>query len=730
MKGNCINPRGQGLQLSCFWISKAWLLSAIVLTVAAIATPLSADTTFKDRNQEKVEELRDDLREMITSARDRVFPSLVNIRVATSRYVAGKEERGQATGSGTIISPKGFVLTNFHVTRNGHKFVCTLSDKQEITAELVGEDPLTDLAVLKLDLDELKDKGKQVSYATLGNSDAMIIGDTVMSMGSPWALSRSVTLGIISNTDRLLASQNDDAVELRFNRDQRTGIFSRWIQHDSSISPGNSGGPLVNLEGDVIGVNTRGPSNGTSMGFAIPSNLARVVATALIEKGQVLRSWFGWKLKPIKKSGFTEGVLVNSVVEEGPAAKAGVKAGDIIVSIDEHPVTVWFPEDEPKLLMRLASYPIGSKVKLAWHHDDQLIESTLTTKKLEAERGKEAAFRRWGFVAVEITQTMAHNRRLPDTGGLLVQGVRSGSPAQTAVPALNRDDVITSINGKPVNSIAEILSIYNDLDNADSGQTEVMFEFARRGRNQLTLLDMQKKSANNPPREVAKAWIGIAVQPLLPDLAEHLGIPDAVGFRITRVYPGTQADRSDLVAGDIILSLNGDAVRPRGGQDFGMFHRLVRGLEIGQPAKLTVLRDSQEREVFVELERTRLTAAEVKREINEDFGLTVREITFFDRDENRWPGDTRGVLIEKTERAGWAQIGNLRQRDLVLMIDEQPVENLNGFREIMESVTQNRPERVTFLVLRGVETRFQYVEPDWVPQVVGSSAATSTNTQQ
>ena len=729
MKGNCISPNKQVLQFSSFWMSKAWLFTAIMLTVVAVAAPLSADTTFKDRNREKVEELRDDLREMITSARDKVFPSLVNIRVTTSRYIAGKEEKGQATGSGTIISPEGYVLTNFHVARNGHKFLCTLSDKQEINAELIGEDPLTDLAVLKLNLEELKDKGTQLSYATLGNSDAMIIGDTVMSMGSPWALSRSVTLGIVSNTDRLLASSNDDAGEMRFNRDQRTGIFSHWIQHDSSISPGNSGGPLVNLEGEVIGVNARGPANGTSMGFAIPSNLAKVVAADLIEHGQVPRSWFGWKLKPIKKSGLTEGVLVNSVVDNGPATKAGVKAGDIIVSIDNHPVTVWFPEDEPILLMRLASYPIGSEVKLAWHHDGHRLESTLVTTKLEAERGREAAFRRWGFVAVEITQTMARNRRLPDTSGVLVQGVRSGSPAQTAVPALNRDDVITAINGKPVNSIADILSIYNALDNTDTGQTEVMFEFARRGRNQLTLLDMQKKSASTPPREVAKAWIGIAVQPVLPDLAEHLGSPDAVGFRITRVYPGTLASQSDLIAGDIILSLNGDAIRPRSGQDFGMFHRLVRGLEIGQAAKLTILRDRQEKEVLVELERTRVTAAEVKREINEDFGLTVREITFFDRDENRWPSDTRGVLIEKTERAGWAQVGNLRQRDLVLMIDKRPVANLKNFREIMESVTQGRQERVTFLVLRGVETRFQYIEPDWVPQVSGSSATSSTNIQ-
>ncbi len=729
MESSRIGTSSRGIHLPGSRIPGAWLATIAIIAGMTLIQPLSADTTFKDRNREKVEELRDDLREMITSARDRVFPSLVNIRVTTSRYFGGKEQKGRATGSGTIISPEGYVLTNFHVARNGHKFVCTLSDKQEINAELVGEDPLTDLAVLKLNLDELEERNTDLSYATFGDSDAMIIGDTVMSMGSPFALSRSVTLGIISNTDRLLASSSDDAGELKFNRDQRTGIFTHWIQHDSSISPGNSGGPLVNLEGEVIGVNAMGPSNGTSMGFAIPGNLAKLVAAALIEHGQVPRSWFGWKLKPIKKSGFTEGVLVNSIVENGPAAKAGIMAGDIVVSIDDEPVTVWFPEDEPVLLMRLASYPIGSKVNLAWLHDGQLLESTLMTEKLEAERGKEAAFRRWGFVAVEITPTMAHNRRLPDTSGVLVQSVRSGSPAQTAVPALNRDDVITAINGKPVNSIADILSIYDALDNEDTVQTEVMFEFARRGRNQLTLLDMQKKSANNPPREVAKAWIGIAVQPVLPDLAAHLGSPDAVGFRITRVYPGTLADQSDLIAGDIILTLNGDALRPRNRQDYGMFHRLVRGLEIGQSATLGILRKEQEKQVSLELERTRLTAKEVKREFNEDFGLTVRAITFFDRDENRWPGDTQGVLVEKTERAGWAQVGNLRQRDLILMIDERPVENLGDFREIMESVTQNRQERVTFLVLRGVETRFQYIEPDWVPLVSDSSATSSTNAQ-
>lgn len=685
-----------------------------------------AESTFKQQNREKVDELRDDLREMVTTARDRVFPSLVNIQVTTSRYFGGEEHKGQATGSGTIISPDGYVLTNFHVARNGQKFVCTLSDKQEIEATLVGEDPLTDLAVLKLNLEDLKNKQAGLAYATLGNSDEMVIGDTVMSMGSPWALSRSVTLGIISNTDRLLAKTNDDAGELRFNRDQRTGIFTHWIQHDSSISPGNSGGPLVNLEGEVIGVNAMGNRRGGNMGFAIPSNLAKGVAAALIEHGKVPRSWFGWKLKPIKKSGFTEGVLVNSIVEEGPAENAGIKAGDIILEIDGRPVTVWFPEDEPLLLMRLAAYPIGSKVKLKRSHNGQILSSTLTTKPLEAERGREVAFRKWGLVAIDITRTMAHNRRLPDTSGILVQSVRSGSPAQTAVPAINGGDVLTSVNGEQVNSITDLLAIYSALDSDDANKKEVMFEFTRRGRNQLTLLDTKKKSTSNPPREVAKAWIGIAVQPVLPKLANKLGSPEAVGFRITRVYPETLAENEDLVAGDIILALNGKPMRPRSGQDFGMFHRQVRGLEIGKTADLTILRDDNERNVQVSLERTKLTSAEVKRDINEDFGLTVRELTFFDRDGNRWPTETNGVLIEKVERGGWAQLGNLSQRDLVLKINDQLIENLKQYRAIMEVITQNKNERVTFLVLRGVETHFQYIEPDWVPQISGDSEQSQT----
>jgi len=689
----------------------------VALVSLCFSFPLEADEAPDIRERDQTDQLRQDLRSLITAARDRVFPSLVNIRVITARYFKGDERKGLSVGSGTVISPEGHVLTNYHVVQNGLKFTCTLNNKVEISAVLVGEDPLTDLAVLKLDAQELEEKGISLSHAKLGDSDAMVIGDTVMSMGSPWALSRSVSLGIVSNTDRLLASVGDDAEEMRFNRDQRTGLFTHWIQHDSAISPGNSGGPLVNLQGEVIGVNAMGAFAGGDMGFAIPSNLAKDVAADLVEHGQVPRSWYGWTLKPIKNSGYSEGVLVNSVVEDGPAAKAGIEAGDIILGINNRPVTVWFPEEEPLLLMQLAEYPVGSEIKLEWQRSGEMQTATLVTSPLEADRGQEASFRKWGFVALEITPSMARNRRLSDTRGVLVQGVRSGSPAQTAEPPLIRDDVIRSVNGQAVNSIADLLEVYEALDQKDAAEAEVLFEYSRRGRNQLTLIEPKDDTSDDRPRELAKSWIGIAVQPVLPNLARHLGKPEATGFRVTRVYPDTLAADSDLAAGDVILALDGQPLKPVNMQDAGLFHRQVRRLEIGGTAQLTVLRDDRQLTVPVALERTRLTPGEARSEFNDDFGLGVRELTFLDRDENRWPVDLEGLLITKVERAGWAQLGHLRANDLILSINDEPMHSVAQFEDTMVTLERERPERVTFVVLRGAETRIQYLQPDWTPQV-------------
>ncbi|MCB1035122.1 MAG: trypsin-like peptidase domain-containing protein, partial [Acidobacteria bacterium] len=261
------------------------------------------------------QELSEDLRQLISQARDRVFPALVNIEVLQVGYYNGEEVKGRSFGSGTIISAEGHVLTNYHVTSGGQRYTCTLADRQEVEATLVGDDPLTDLAVLKLDLSKLEGK---LPVAVLGDSSSVEVGDHVLAMGSPFALSRSVTLGIVSNAERVFAGGLDGGA-LSLGSGETTGLFTQWIQHDALINPGNSGGPLVSLDGEVVGVNELG---GNSIGFAIPADLAREVAQALVEHGQVPRSKIDAAFLPVRDPGLPRGALISSLDEDGAAARA------------------------------------------------------------------------------------------------------------------------------------------------------------------------------------------------------------------------------------------------------------------------------------------------------------------------------------------------------------------------------------------------------------------------
>jgi serine protease Do len=671
----------------------------LVLALTCVAGPAAAQQVgeLAPPDVEKADQLRQDLRRMIGLARDRVFPALVNIRVITVQYWDGKEHKGAAGGSGTIISADGHVLTNYHVVHNGRSFKCTLSDKQEVSADLVGEDPLTDLAVLRLRLSELRSPDKAIPSAELGDSDQLEIGDTVMAMGSPWALARSVTLGIVSNTDRILSGDDDDAGEMQLGEDQRTGIFNRWIQHDAAINPGNSGGPLVNLRGEVIGVNARGQSMGGDMGFAIPSNLARYVAAQLIEHGEVPRSDIGLSFKPIKKTGLDEGVLVNSLVTDGK------------------PITVRFPEQVPPLLKQIAEQPLGSTIEFTYQRDGQTRTASVVTEKLRKDRGDEAAFRAWGLTGIDITEKMARERRLDSSDGVLVSSIGSGSPAQQAEPALMPGDVIRSVAGEPVENLDAFIARYRQIMESEKKPEYIMLEYDRAGESQVTLLKPKRDEDFDPPREVPKAWIGVAVQPVLKQLAEQLGHPDALGFRVTRVYPRTKAADADLKVGDIILGVDGERLRPRGMQDAGLFHRFIRRLDTDAQATLSLMRDGESTQIVVPLERTRLTPAETRKDHNSDFELTVREVTFFDRVDARWSDDVKGVLVSDVERAGWTGQGGIWPGDLIQRIDEFEIQGIEDYRKAMEAVTKRKPDRVVFVVLRGVHSRFEYVEPEWKP---------------
>lgn len=650
----------------------------------------------------------------IAEARDSVFPALVNIQAITVEYWSGKETKGGSVGSGTIISPEGLVLTNQHVVDNGRSFRVTLADKQEVPATLVGEDPLTDLAVLRIDLSQVM-PGTNLHVATLGDSHALRIGDTVLAMGSPFALSRSVTLGIVSNTERVFSSSTgDDLGDQEFDFETASDIFTRWIQHDALINPGNSGGPLVNLRGEVIGVNTRG---GSAMGFAVPSDLARDVARQLIENGSVTRSTIGVAIKSIKRSGYSQGVLINSVDKDGPAAKAGLAAGDVLLSLGGVPVNAHFAEEIPLVARAIADLPVGSSVGVTYRTKDDANPRTATivTERLMRDKGKETGLRLWGFAAREITDRLARARRLDSSAGAFVLGVRSGGPAQLAEPPIQPGDIIKKINTTPVNTLDDLVGAYQTIAAMDPLPDWIVVEFDRSGKSQLTLIKPKPDKPDDPPREVPKPWIGVATQPVLRDLAREMGLGNQTGFRVTRVYPGTSAARDGLKVGDVIVALNNDALSPRGMQDSGLFQRRVRQLTLGQSATLRVLRDGTPQDLTLELERTRIGPEEALRDRNSDFDLTVRELTFFDRDDNRWEENTSGVVVVVADQAGWASMAGLYPGDLIQRINDTPITDLPTYRAAMELIADQQPERVTFVVLRGGRTQFKFAEPEWKP---------------
>jgi len=711
MTSRPIRPRARAASALAAVLSLTWLGAGSrpcpAAPPAADAPPAASGAVHASPE----DELREGMRQLVRDARDRVFPALVHIEVVTVQYEGGEEVKGRTAGSGTIISKQGHVLTNHHVTQNGKQFRCTLSDRRQATAELVGDDPLTDLAVLKLNLAELKPASglsADLPVARFGDSAKLQVGEYVMAMGSPYSLSRSVTLGIVSNTERVFAQgflgRSGDDLELE--PGQRTGLFTIWIQHDALINPGNSGGPLVDLAGEVVGINELG---GASIGFAIPSRLASSVADALIAHGEVTRSSLGVSFRPLLDTDLDRGLLVDSVASGGPAARAGLRTGDLVLAIDGAPATARFHEDLPPLMSRLANLPVGSRLRLTVARGGAEVPVEVVTEKLERDRGSERAFRAWGLTAEELTAKLKRDLALAAPAGVLVTGVRGGSPAQLAQPPLAAGDVVTAVGGQPVTGLGELAARYPQLAGSADG---LLVEFDRRGKSYVTLL--AGRGEDEPPvRELAKPWIGVATQPVPETLAARLSAADARGFRITRVYPHTAAAATGLAVGDLIVALNGDPLAPRGMEDAGLFDSRVRRLDVDGAATLTVLRAGRTRQETVQLERTRTTSAEAAREKTETLGLTVREVTFFDRDENRWGDEVAGVLADRVESAGQADVGGVHPSDLVERIDRYPVRDLASYRKALAALAAARPKRIAVVVRRGERSHLQYLEPEW-----------------
>lgn len=348
----------------------------------------------------------------------------------------------QSLGSGVIVSPDGYVLTNNHVIQNATEVKVKLLDNREFTAKVIGQDEKSDLALLKINETNLPS-------AVFGDSSQIRIGQWVMAVGNPFGLEATVTVGVISATGRHLG----------------INPIESFIQTDASINPGNSGGPLVNLAGQVIGINTAIVGGGQGIGFAIPSNMAQDVFEQIRTSGRVVRGWLGVEIQPLepemaKVLGLkgTSGVLIANVRAETPAEKANLKAGDVILKVDNQPVAT--PDE---LQQKISSCKPGQTVLLTIWRDNK--EQTVRVKLAEQpetlavgeEKPTTAEGEVWRGIKVSaVTEEIARQAGLPTPGGVLVTEVTADSPATGKLPP---GAIILEINRQPVTNLSEFLRL-------------------------------------------------------------------------------------------------------------------------------------------------------------------------------------------------------------------------------------------------------------------------------
>ena len=427
--------------------------------------------------------------EAVIEVSHKISPAVVRVDVAQEAYVEGKRTLRRGIGSGVIFDEQGHILTNYHVAGRGQEIYVTLANKERVPAKLIGDDHWTDLAVLQLDLDTIKSRKIGFSYAELGTSETLVPGQDVMAIGTPFGLARTLTLGVVSNSERTFYP------ERMFIDEYETGDFANWIQMDTPINPGNSGGPLVDLTGKVVGINTRG--GGQNLNFAVPIDTAKEVVAAILSsatdkrKGRVERSDLGIDLKPLQdlesfyNIDINKGVLINSVDRNSPAAKAGVKTQDILLSVNGRPTNVRFPEDLAATRKMIADFPVGTELRLELRRGGENTSVTAATVRLESGVGDEKELKTWGLSVRDVTRAYAADQQLDDDTGVVVTTLSPGYPAAKAM--LEPGDVIYRVNSEPITDLEKLVELYDKLIAADKPEP-VLLEVQRgRGRQSAVL---------------------------------------------------------------------------------------------------------------------------------------------------------------------------------------------------------------------------------------------------
>ncbi|MEJ2727794.1 MAG: DegQ family serine endoprotease [Deltaproteobacteria bacterium] len=457
-------------------IKKFVVINLIVITIALIAGMLQADA--KSTEYFNAPDSFNQLAEMAS-------PAVVNIRTVKTikgggpvfrqfqrdpwgknspfkeffeRYFGDemhREFKQPSLGSGFIIDKDGYVVTNNHVIEDADQIKVKLKDEHEFDAKIVGRDPNTDIALLKIE------SAQDLPTLKLGDSDALKVGQWVVAIGSPFGLEHTVTAGIVSAKGRVIGS----------------GPYDDFIQTDASINPGNSGGPLLNMKGEVIGINTAIIASGQGIGFAIPINLAKDIIVALKNEGEVTRGWLGVAIQDLNADMAEyygveekEGVFVADVFEGDPADKAGIKAKDIIIEVNGEKI-----KSSRQLTGMIAGLSVGDSARIKILRDG--MEKTVTVKiakrtedKLAARSRPKEAAEEFGIRVSDLKPEIIQQFNIDETSGVIVTHVESGGKGDEA--GVQVGDIIKEINRKSVKNIGDYEEI---LEQISSGETVNFF---------------------------------------------------------------------------------------------------------------------------------------------------------------------------------------------------------------------------------------------------------------
>ncbi len=378
-----------------------------------------------------------------------------------------KDFKQRSLGTGFIIDKEGYILTNNHVVEKADEIKVKLADDREYDAKIIGRDAKTDIALIRVE------GARNLAPLTLGNSDALQVGDWVVAIGNPFGLGHTVTAGIVSAKYRQIGA----------------GAYDNFIQTDASINPGNSGGPLLNTAGEVIGINTAifsRTGGSVGIGFAIPVNMAKDLLPQL-EKGRVVRGWLGVMIQHVgpaikDKFGLDEekGALVSDVTAGGPADKAGIKRGDVIVAVDGRKI-----KEMKELPYVIAAIPVGKTVAIDVIRKGEARSIQVVIGELKEEDEKPLVAQagpRMGMVVDEITPELARRFGLSETDGVIVVEVGSNTPAEEA--GLRPGDVILEIDQVPITGLDEFKRV---LDAYREGDTLLLLTKRSGGTLYLTL---------------------------------------------------------------------------------------------------------------------------------------------------------------------------------------------------------------------------------------------------